>query len=319
MSEAPAIDLRDLRKTYRKGRETVRAVDGLDLVVERGEVFGLLGPNGAGKTTTVEVCEGLTVPDSGEVRILGRAWRGGEDDAIRARIGVCLQETKFHENANVDEVLRLFRSCFDRGRTVDEALALVSLQEKRGARQKSLSGGQRQRLAVATALLGDPDLLFLDEPTTGLDPQSRRQLWQVVRDYRAQGGTVLLTTHYMDEAQQLCDRVAIVDRGKVIALGSPAELIRSLGAEHFVVADLVDPDAAPEDACLLALPDVVAVERRGERVECTVASVHTALPAILAALEQRGVAIDGLATRHATLEDVFVHLTGRHLRVGGEA
>jgi len=319
VSEAPAIDLRDLRKTYRKGRETVRAVDGLDLVVERGEVFGLLGPNGAGKTTTVEVCEGLTVPDSGEVRILGRAWRGGEDDAIRARIGVCLQETKFHENANVDEVLRLFRSCFDRGRTVDEALALVSLQEKRGARQKSLSGGQRQRLAVATALLGDPDLLFLDEPTTGLDPQSRRQLWQVVRDYRAQGGTVLLTTHYMDEAQQLCDRVAIVDRGKVIALGSPAELIRSLGAEHFVVADLVDPDAAADDACLLALPDVVAVERRGERVECTVASVHTALPAILAALEQRGVAIDGLATRHATLEDVFVHLTGRHLRVGGEA
>jgi len=319
VSEAPAIDLRDLRKTYRKGRETVRAVDGLDLVVERGEVFGLLGPNGAGKTTTVEVCEGLTVPDSGEVRILGRAWRGGEDDAIRARIGVCLQETKFHENANVDEVLRLFRSCFDRGRTVDEALALVSLQEKRGARQKSLSGGQRQRLAVATALLGDPDLLFLDEPTTGLDPQSRRQLWQVVRDYRAQGGTVLLTTHYMDEAQQLCDRVAIVDRGKVIALGSPAELIRSLGAEHFVVADLVDPDAAADDACLLALPDVVAVERRGERVECTVASVHTALPAILAALEQRGVAIDGLATRHATLEDVFVHLTGRHLRAGGEA
>ena len=319
MSEAPAIDLRDLRKTYRKGRETVRAVDGLDLVVERGEVFGLLGPNGAGKTTTVEVCEGLTVPDSGEVRILGRAWRGGEDDAIRARIGVCLQETKFHENANVDEVLRLFRSCFDRGRTVDEALALVSLQEKRGARQKSLSGGQRQRLAVATALLGDPDLLFLDEPTTGLDPQSRRELWQVVRDYRAQGGTVLLTTHYMDEAQQLCDRVAIVDRGKVIALGSPAELIRSLGAEHFVVADLVDPDAAADDACLLALPDVVAVERRGERVECTVASVHTALPAILAALEQRGVAIDGLATRHATLEDVFVHLTGRHLRAGGEA
>ena len=319
MSEAPAIDLRDLRKTYRKGRETVRAVDGLDLVVERGEVFGLLGPNGAGKTTTVEVCEGLTVPDGGEVRILGRAWRAGEDDAIRARIGVCLQETKFHENANVDEVLRLFRSCFDRGRTVDEALALVSLQDQRGARQKSLSGGQRQRLAVATALLGDPDLLFLDEPTTGLDPQSRRQLWQVVRDYRAQGGTVLLTTHYMDEAQQLCDRVAIVDKGKVIALGSPAELIRSLGAEHFVVVDLVDQGAAPEDACFLALPDVVAIERRGERVECTVASVHTALPAILDALELRGVAIDGLATRHATLEDVFVHLTGRHLSAGGEA
>jgi ABC-2 type transport system ATP-binding protein len=316
---APAIELRDLRKTYKKGRETVRAVDGLDLVVARGEVFGLLGPNGAGKTTTVEICEGLTVPDGGEVRILGQQWRVGDDDAVRARIGVCLQETKFHEHATVEEVLRLFRSCFDRGRTVDDALALVSLQEKRGARQKSLSGGQRQRLAVATALLGAPDLLFLDEPTTGLDPQSRRQLWQVVRDYQADGGTVLLTTHYMDEAQQLCDRVAIIDRGKVIALGSPAELIRSLGAEHFVAVDVVDAAACPVDDAFLALPDVVAVERRDDRVECTVASVHTALPAVLDMLEQRRVEIDGLSTRHATLEDVFVHLTGRHLREGGEA
>ncbi len=319
MSEAPAIELKDLRKTYRKGRETVRAVDGLDLVVARGEVFGLLGPNGAGKTTTVEVCEGLTVPDGGEVRILGNQWRVGADDELRARIGVCLQETKFHDHANVEEVLRLFRSCFDRGRTVDEALALVSLEEKRGARQKSLSGGQRQRLAVATALLGEPDLLFLDEPTTGLDPQSRRQLWQVVQDYQSAGGTVLLTTHYMDEAQQLCDRVAIVDRGKVIALGSPADLIRSLGAEHFVVVDVVDAAACPDDQAFLALPDVVAVERRGDRVECTVASVHTALPAVLDMLEQRHVEIDGLSTRHATLEDVFVHLTGRHLREGDDA
>ncbi len=319
MSEAPAIELKDLRKTYRKGRETVRAVDGLDLVVARGEVFGLLGPNGAGKTTTVEVCEGLTVPDGGEVRILGTQWRVGADDELRARIGVCLQETKFHDHANVEEVLRLFRSCFDRGRTVDEALALVSLEEKRGARQKSLSGGQRQRLAVATALLGEPDLLFLDEPTTGLDPQSRRQLWQVVQDYQSAGGTVLLTTHYMDEAQQLCDRVAIVDRGKVIALGSPADLIRSLGAEHFGVVDGVDAAACPDDQAFLALPDVVAVERRGDRGECTGASVHTALPAVLDMLEQRHVEIDGLSTRHATLEDVFVHLTGRHLREGDDA
>ena len=317
MSDAPAIDLRGLRKTYRKGKETVHAVDGLDLVVARGEVFGLLGPNGAGKTTTVEICEGLTEPDDGEVRILGQQWRSGDDDAIRAGIGLCVQETKFHENANVEEVLTLFRSCFDQGRTVDQALALVSLEEKRAARQKSLSGGQRQRLAVATALLGDPDLLFLDEPTTGLDPKSRRQLWQVVRDYQANGGTVLLTTHYMDEAQQLCDRVAIVDRGKVIALGSPAELIRSLGAEHFVVVDVVDAAAAPDDAAFLSLPDVVAVERLDARVECTVASVHTALPAMLDMLEQRSVAIDGLSTRHATLEDVFVHLTGRQLQVGG--
>ena len=195
----------------------------------------------------------------------------------------------------------------------------MSLEEKRGARQKSLSGGQRQRLAVATALLGNPDLLFLDEPTTGLDPQSRRQLWRVVRDYQEQGGTVLLTTHYMDEAQQLCDRVAIVDQGRVIALGSPAELIRSLGAEHFVVVDLRDPDRAPEDAAFLSLPDVVAIDRRAGRIECTVASVHTALPPLLDMLEQQRVDLDGLTTRHATLEDVFVHLTGRHLREGGGA
>ena len=319
VSDCPAIELRDLRKTYRKGREQVVAVDGLDLEVARGEVFGLLGPNGAGKTTTVEICEGLTVPDAGEVRILGRQWRCGGDDQLRARIGVCLQETKFHEHATVREVLELFRSCFDRGRSVDEALRLVSLEERQAARQKSLSGGQRQRLAVATALLGAPELLFLDEPTTGLDPQSRRQLWQVVRDYRAGGGTVVLTTHYMDEAQQLCDRVAIVDRGRVIALGSPAELIRTLDAEHFLEIELLDPRQAPADDVLLALDDVVAVERRGDRLEMTVQSVHIALPAVLQFLAQQRIAIDGLSTRHATLEDVFVRLTGRQLHAGDAA
>ncbi|MFK7742265.1 MAG: ATP-binding cassette domain-containing protein [Planctomycetota bacterium] len=318
-SESPAIELRQLRKTYRKGRESVVAVDGLDLLVPRGEVFGLLGPNGAGKTTTVEICEGLTVQDEGLVRILGREWRAGDDHAIRERIGVCLQETRFHEHSNVQEVLELFRSCFEHGRSVVEALDLVSLGEKRGARQKSLSGGQRQRLAVATALLGDPELLFLDEPTTGLDPQSRRQLWQVVRDYRERGGTVVLTTHYMDEAQQLCDRVAIVDRGKVIALGSPAELIRSLGAEHFVVVDVADAARVPSDEVLLALPDVAAIERRERRIELTVDSVHTSLPAMLDRFERDGCAIEGLTTRHATLEDVFVHLTGRQLRESGAA
>ena len=312
----PAIELRGLRKVYKKGREQTVAVDGLDLVVHRGEVFGLLGPNGAGKTTTVEICEGLTVPDAGEVRILGRQWRNREDDAIRARIGVCLQETKFHENANVREVLTLFRSCFESGRSVDDALALVSLEDKQHARQKSLSGGQRQRLAVATALLGDPQLLFLDEPTTGLDPQSRRQLWQVVGDYQAGGGTVLLTTHYMDEAQQLCDRVAIVDRGAVIAIGTPAELIRSLAAEHFVIIDSVQ---SPGDEELLAVPEVVAVERQEQRLVLTVESVHRTLPPLLQLFAARDAAIDGLSTRHATLEDVFVHLTGRQLREGEEA
>jgi ABC-2 type transport system ATP-binding protein len=312
-----AISLRGIRKIYRKGKQVTTAVDGLDLEVRRGEVFGLLGPNGAGKTTTVEICEGLTVPDGGEVRILGRPWRAGQDDAIRARIGVCLQETKFHEKATVRETLELFASFYDRGRPVDEVLALVSLQEKAQARQSSLSGGQRQRLAVATALLGAPELLFLDEPTTGLDPQSRRQLWDVVRSFRAAGGTVVLTTHYMDEAQQLCDRIAIVDRGQVIALGSPAELIRSLGAEHFLEVEFEAAEAMPAAAELAALPDVQAEERRGARLSLTVRSVHTALPALLALLQRRGLSIAGLATRHATLEDVFVHLTGRQLREDG--
>lgn len=311
---APAIELVAVHKKFVKGKQTTVAVDGLDLVVQRGEVFGLLGPNGAGKTTTIEMCEGLTEPDGGTVRVLGRQWGRGEDDAIRARIGVCLQKTEFHEKATVREVLQLFASFYGRGRAVDEVLALVSLQEKANARQSTLSGGQRQRLAVATALVGAPELLFLDEPTTGLDPQSRRQLWDVVRAFRKGGGTVVLTTHYMDEAQQLCDRIGIVDRGRRIALGTPTELIRTLGAEHFVTAEVDDPTGAIAPAALLALPDVVAAERDGRELRLTVRSVHTALPALLALLARHAVPLHGLATRSATLEDVFVHLTGRHLR-----
>ncbi len=316
VAAAAAIELRGLRKTYRKGKQTVVAVDGLDLRVERGEVFGLLGPNGAGKTTTVEICEGITVPDGGEVQILGRTWRAGVDTAIRSAIGVCLQETKFHDKQTVRETLQLFAAFFASGRSVDEVLGLVSLQEKAGARQKDLSGGQRQRLAVATALLGAPELLFLDEPTTGLDPQSRRQLWEVVRAFQRGGGTVLLTTHYMEEAHQLCDRVAVVDHGKVIALGSPDELIRSLGAAHFVEFDVDDFTGKVHEQELRTLPGVQACTFAATRAELTVASVHTTVPALLELLDARAVALRDLATRHATLEDVFVHLTGRHLREG---
>lgn len=314
IGDGPAIELIAVRKSFVKGKQTTVAVDGLDLVVARGEVFGLLGPNGAGKTTTIEMCEGLTAPDAGTVRILGRSWGTGADDAIRAQIGVCLQKTEFHEKATVREVLQLFASFYDRGRSVDEVLALVSLQEKATARQSTLSGGQRQRLAVATALVGAPDVLFLDEPTTGLDPQSRRQLWDVVRAFRSGGGTVVLTTHYMDEAQQLCDRIGIVDRGRRIALGTPGELIRSLGAEHFVTAEIDDPAGHASVARLRELPDVVAAERTGAELQLTVRSLHTALPALLALLTTHAVSLLGLATRSATLEDVFVHLTGRHLR-----
>src|SRR6478736_4295780 len=221
---APAISCRGLRKHF----DDVKAVDGLDLEVEPGECFGMLGPNGAGKTTTIEILEGLTKPDAGEVVVLGRHW-GSHERELRERLGVSLQESRLTEKLTVYETLELFRSFYVRGRSPEQLMADLSLEEKRDARVGKLSGGQRQRLAVACALAGDPQVLFLDEPTTGLDPQSRRQLWALVERFRAEGRTVLLTTHYMEEAERLCDRVAIIDKGKVLALGSPRELIRMLG------------------------------------------------------------------------------------------
>lgn len=311
-----AIELSGLRKVYLQGKNETVAVDGLDLQVRRGEIFGLLGPNGAGKTTTVEICEGLTPETAGDVCVLGRRWRQGKDRDLRARIGVCLQETKFFEKQTVRETLTLFRACYETGRSVDEALEMVSLTDKARSRQKSLSGGQRQRLAVATALLGDPELLFLDEPTTGLDPQSRRQLWDVIRDFRGRGGTVLLTTHYMEEAEQLCDRVGIVDHGRLIALGTPQELIRALGAEQVIEATVRGAEERLDMAALRQLAGVQSCEIEAERVILKVGSVHEVLPQLLARFKEGGADLDGLATRHATLEDVFVKLTGRHLREG---
>jgi ABC-2 type transport system ATP-binding protein len=228
------------------------AVDSLSLAVDRGECFGLLGPNGAGKTTTIEILEGLLRPDEGDVDVLGLRWRT-DAEALRQRLGIQLQETQLAEKLTVEETLRLFRAFYHRGRSIEELLRLVELESKRASWVGKLSGGQRQRLAVACALAGAPDLLFLDEPTTGLDPQSRRQLWGVLERFRADGGTIVLTTHYMDEAESLCDRVAVIDHGRIIAQGRPQDLIETLGA-----------------------PKVV--------------------------------------TRHGTLEDVFMALTGRHLR-----
>src|SRR5690348_3907142 len=217
-----AIRCSRLVKIY-DGRPPVEAVRGLDLAVETGECFGLLGPNGAGKTTTIEILEGLLPATSGDVEVLGRRW-GDDDDWIRQRIGISLQETKLSEKLSVLETLTLFRSFYREGIAPEEAMREVSLGEKARAWVGKLSGGQKQRLAVACALVGDPQLLFLDEPTTGLDPQSRRQLWEVIRSYRDRGRTVLLTTHYMDEAERLCDRVAIVDLGRVMAIGTPPQL-----------------------------------------------------------------------------------------------
>ena len=289
----------------------VTAVDGLDLEVFAGECFGLLGPNGAGKTTTVEILEGLTPADEGAVELLGQRWNTRNDRALRERIGVQLQETQLAEKVTVVETLRLFRSFYQRGHSVEEVIQTVALEEKRNARVGKLSGGQKQRLAVACALVSDPELLFLDEPTTGLDPQARLSLWDIVEKFRAGGGTTLLTTHYMEEAARLCDRVAIMDHGKVIALGSPAELIESLGADQ-IIEFSVTHDLAEEP--LTRLPAVNHLHKRGEFYALTVSEIGIALPALLAEIKRQQSELVTLTTHQATLEDVFVSLTGRMLR-----
>jgi ABC-2 type transport system ATP-binding protein len=307
-----AIRCQDLHKDFPSRAGTVHAVNGLDLEVVQGECFGLLGPNGAGKTTTIEILEGLQTPTSGTVEILGQPW-GVNDNALRERLGISLQETRLSEKLTVRETLTLFRSFYQQGQTPDRLLEQVALTEKANSYVGKLSGGQKQRLAVACALVGNPELIFLDEPTTGLDPQSRRQLWDILRSFRAQGRTVLITTHYMDEAERLCDRVAVVDHGKVIALGSPQELIARLGGEHLVEFTVADKDRLDE-AALRALPAAVSLRREEETLCLAVTAPHIAIPALLQHLDSRGVTLAGLTTRHASLEDVFVTLTGRHLR-----
>jgi ABC-2 type transport system ATP-binding protein len=296
------------------GRPPVDAVRGLDLLVQCGECFALLGPNGAGKTTTIEIIEGLLDATAGDVEVLGRRW-GQDDEDIRQRIGISLQETRLSERLTVLETLTLFRSFYRRGIEPEEAVRLVSLQDKARSWVGKLSGGQRQRLAVACALVGDPELLFLDEPTTGLDPQSRRQLWEVIGGFRKRGRTVLLTTHYMDEAERLCDRVAIVDQGKIIAEGTPRELIGSLGGEHIIeiTLDGADRGAAWQPSLFADLPTVDSVRQEDGRLSLTVSQPHVALPALLARVEHIHGELTSLITRHASLEDVFVKLTGHHL------
>ena len=302
----PAISCRGLRKHY----GDVKAVDGLDLEILSGECFGLLGPNGAGKTTTIEILEGLTRPDEGEVTVLGRHW-GSHERELRERLGDSLQESRLTEKLTVFETLSLFRSFYERGRDPEKLLADLSLEEKRDARVGKLSGGQRQRLAVACALAGDPEILFLDEPTTGLDPQSRLQLWERIAAYKAAGRTVLLTTHYMEEAERLCDRVAVVDHGKIIAQGSPETLIAGLNAPHIIE---FSTDPAVTDAILATIPGVGERRQRDGQWLLAAASLAHAVPALLAALDGAGAKLVSLSTHQATLEDVFISLTGRELR-----
>ena len=323
VANGEAVTCRGLRKIYdgrhgwlRKPSPSVVAVDGLDLGIHRGECFGLLGPNGSGKTTTVEMIEGLLEPSAGEIEVLGRRW--DRDEALlRERVGVALQETHLPERQTVAELLTLFRSFYRRPRPLAQVLADVELEEKRSAWVGKLSGGQRQRLAIACALVGEPEVLFLDEPTTGLDPQSRRQVWGLVAAYRAQGGTVVLTTHYMEEAERLCDRVAVVDHGKLVRLGSPAELIAALPGDHVVELELERNGGTGglllEELRGLRLVAAVHLSAEGAW-SLAVSQPERAVAETLALLERKGLALARLATRKASLEDVFVSLTGRHLR-----
>jgi len=306
-----AIQCTALHKTY-PARPPVEAVRGLDLTVNTGECFGILGPNGAGKTTTLEILEGLLEPTSGTVELLGHNWQEHEM-SLRQRIGISLQETRLSDKLTVRETLVLFRSFYAQGLSPDAAIAQVALEEKARAYTDKLSGGQRQRLAVACALVGDPELLFLDEPTTGLDPQSRRQLWDIIREFRQRGRTVVLTTHAMDEAERLCDRVAIVDKGQVIALGTPRELIARIGGEQIIDFRIGDNEIIDQDA-LIRLPTATRLRKDDDLFSLTVSEPRLAVPALLDFLRENGQSLADLTIRSATLEDVFVTLTGRHLR-----
>ncbi|HET8546514.1 MAG TPA: ABC transporter ATP-binding protein [Bryobacteraceae bacterium] len=303
----PPLSIRGLRKVYKD----VVAVAGIDLDAHTGECLGLLGPNGAGKTTTIEICEGLTQPDGGRVELFGLGWRE-HARVLRQRIGIQLQDTQLSEKLTVEETIRLFRSFYRKGPSVSEMIVTVQLDEKRASRVGGLSGGQKQRLAMACALVGDPDLLFLDEPTTGLDPQARRQVWDLVERLKSAGRTIILTTHYMDEAERLCDRVAIMDHGRIIALGTPRELIASIGVEHLIEFALDGEGIDP--ASFERLEGVRRARRENGQYQLAVSELHRSVPALFDRIAREGIGLTELRTHSATLEDVFVSLTGRHLR-----
>ncbi len=302
----PVIRVEDLKKSYGE----VQAVDGLDFEVQKGEVFGLLGPNGAGKTTTVEIIEGLRRPDSGTVRVLGLDPSKSSTE-VKQRIGVQLQFSELYDKIRVGEVVRLFRSYYRQGLAEEEVLNLVQLKEARNRFVNDLSGGQKQRLALGLAVVNDPEVLILDEPTTGLDPQARRNAWDLIESFRREGKTILLTTHYMEEAERLCDRVLIIDQGRRMALDSPDALVRRLDADRRVEFSPERP--LPEDL-IEGLPGVKQVGYREGRVILYARETDRLLAGLLELGSREGIGIEDLHIRRATLEDVFIHLTGRSLR-----
>jgi ABC-2 type transport system ATP-binding protein len=306
VATSPVIQVRGLVKRY----GDIRAVDGIDFEVAAGEVFGLLGPNGAGKTTTVEILEGLRRPDGGQAVVLGVDVAKGAD-SLRPRIGVSLQTASLYPKLTVTEVIDLFRSFYAASRPTEELIDLLELGERRDARTKDLSGGQRQRLSVALALVNDPEIVFLDEPTTGLDPAARRALWELIRSLRSKGRSVLLTTHYMEEAEVLCDRLAIMDHGSILEMGTVDQLISKRFQERAVRFDRID---SIDDDALGALGAVTSVKHDGDAVLLYSSDVAATVGALLALTEARGVEPQDLGIRKATLEDVFLELTGRALR-----
>lgn len=301
-----AIRCRGLHKRF----GSTIAVQSVDLEVRRGECFGLLGPNGAGKTTTIEILEGLQSPDAGEVEILGMSWKE-DPSTLRPRLGIQLQESEFPDRLTVEETVTLFRAVYPAGPTVDLLLERAQLREKRTEQVRFLSGGQRQRLSLACALAGAPDILFLDEPTTGLDPQSRRHIWDICKDFREAGGTILLTTHFMDEAERLADRLAIMDHGSILVEGSPRDLMATLGGDHMVEFE-ADVDISTER--LLELPAVSRVDTTSDRHRLATRQPHRTIPSLYRLIEKSGGELTALNTHHTTLDDVFLALTGRQLR-----
>ena len=297
----------------RYGRFT--AVNDVSFTIRRGEIYGLLGPNGAGKTTTLEIIEGLRRGDGGEVTVDGLDVRR-DRRAVQRRIGVQLQTTTLFDELTVRETIQLFGSFYPSARSVDDLLSEVALDEKARARPGDLSGGQRQRLALALALVNDPALLLLDEPTTGLDPQSRHLLWETIRGLRERGKTILLTTHFMDEAQTLCDRIAILDGGRIIAEDTPAGLIGLLNASATIECALIPPPGGQtlDSATLHLLPGVSEVQSTGERVRIFSSRIEQTLTALFQRAEAQGVSVEDLLVQAPTLEDVFLKLTGRGLR-----
>ena len=302
----PAVKVADLHKHY----GSVLAVDGISFEVAPGEVFGLLGPNGAGKTTTVEMLEGLRAPDSGHLEVLGIDVARNPDD-LKQRVGVTLQTAELYPKLTIVEVLDLFRSFYKRSLPTEQLIDFLDLGERRNAQTRQLSGGQRQRLAVALALVNDPEVIFLDEPTTGLDPAARRSLWDLVQKLQGQGKTILLTTHYMEDAEVLCDRLAIMDHGRILAMGTVNELVNQRFKDRSVRFYRIP---SVTDDQLKALPGVESVkDDEGETVLYT-QDVPATIGGVLALTEAIGVEPGNLGIRRPTLEDLFLDLTGRALR-----